>query len=332
MNEISIAICDTDARYAGSLAGSISRDLPFEVVTSYFTSAKKLGEYASENRLDLAVITESAYDPEILKTLPVKLMILKETPDFAPEGVVLTDRFQSREALTESVIGSLSDMMENYGRNTAKAWKVIGIYSPVHRSLQTTFALTLGQMLGQEHKTLYMNFESFSGLSGWMTTEFESDMTDLLYYYDCDPDKLGAKLPLMVHHVGELDMLPPALGGTLSYDRRGDEWVGFMRSLERATDYEYLILDLTDSMGDLLEVMGYCDRIYTCVRKDPLSRAKLEEYEKWMVAQQGAEIKARSVKFSFPEFRDLPERPDMLTRCELAGFVRSIISEDEISA
>lgn len=332
MKEISIAVCDTDERYALTLAGSISRELPFEVLSSAFSSVENLHSFLQKESVDLVIITQSAFDPEIMKALPARLVILKETPDFAPEGAYMIDRFQSRAALIKSVINALPEQMESYGRRSVKSWTVIGIYSPVRKSLQTTFALSLGQMLARQHKTLYMNFESFSGFSGWMETEFESDITDLLYYYDCDPGKLGMKLPLMVHHLGDLDVLPPARGGTLSYEIRGEGWVSFMRALEQAADYEYLILDLTDSLGSLMEVMDYCDRIYTCVKNDSLSRAKLEEYEKWMESRSRGETLGKTIKFAFPEFKDLPDRPDMLTRCELAGFVKSIIDEDVISA
>ena len=44
------------------------------------------------------------------------------------------------------------------------AGSIIGIYSPVNRCLKTSFALTMGQLMARDRKTLYVNLEDCSGL------------------------------------------------------------------------------------------------------------------------------------------------------------------------
>ncbi len=332
MIERSIAVCDGDPRYALELGSAISEMIPSEFEVASFTGVDTLIEYAREHHVDVSIVSESAYDPGLREALPGTLLILRETPDFAPEGAILIDRFISKKDLLQSVIKELPDSMEGclVKRMTAKSWRVIGIYSPVRRCLQTNFALSLGQILAQDHKVLYVNFENYSGLSARVGEEFKSNMVDLLYYYDCDPDRLSIRIPLMIYHMGPLDVIPPAPSYYDTYERNGGKWVEILKTIENATEYEYVILDLTDSMSGLLDVLEYCDRIYTCVKSDESSRAKLAEYEKWMVDHSRADVMGKSVKFSFPEFRDLPQDPLMLTHCELAGYVRSIINEDKI--
>ncbi len=332
MNETLIAICDTDPRYTMTLSSALSKELPQGMLISSFTGIEMLLDYSKDHAISVAIVSESSYSPEIEQAHPDTLMILKETPDFAPEGALLIDRFQSREELIGSVLKFLPERMERFkgSRLTGRSWKAIGIYSPVHRCLQTTFALSLGQLLAEDHRVLYVNFENYSGLSGLLNTEFKSNMVDLLYYFDCDPDKLAVRLPLMVYKLGNLDMIPPAPGYLDTYERTGDKWVEILNKISDLTDYEYVILDLTDSMYGLLEVMEYCDRIYTCVSKDDLSKYKLAEYEKWMVDHSRADLIGKSVRFSFPQFKDLPVDPEYLPGCELAGYVKSIITEDEL--
>ena len=65
------------------------------------------------------------------------------------------------------------------GRGLAK---VLGVYSPVGRCLKTSFALTMGKLLAQEERVLYLNLEEFSGLSVLMKEEYKSDLSDLLYF------------------------------------------------------------------------------------------------------------------------------------------------------
>ena len=67
------------------------------------------------------------------------------------------------------------------GRGLAK---VLGVYSPVGRCLKTSFALTIGKLLAQEERVLYLNLEEFSGLSVLMKEEYKSDLSDLLYFYN----------------------------------------------------------------------------------------------------------------------------------------------------
>ena len=58
----------------------------------------------------------------------------------------------------------------------------LGVYSPVGRCLKTSFALTMGKLLAQEERVLYLNLEEFSGLSVLMKEEYKSDLSDLLYF------------------------------------------------------------------------------------------------------------------------------------------------------
>lgn len=332
MNDTFIAVCDADDGYALALSSALLNELPGDMNVSSFTDLNALIEYSQAHTISVLIITESSFDPELTKTHPGTLIVLRETPDFAPEGAILIDRFQNRSRLISSVMRLLPDRVEGFKGNqlSGRMWKAIGIYSPVRRCLQTTFALSLGQILSEKHRVLYMNFENYSGLSGMINSDFNSNITDLLYFFDCDPDKLAVRLPLMVHKLGSLDILPPAPGYFDTYDRNGGKWVELFNRIREVTDYEYLILDLTDAMCGLLEVMGYCDRIYTCVKKDPISTYKLAEYEKWLVDHSMADLIGKSVRFSFPEFKDLPDDPGLLTRCELAGYVKSIIDEDEL--
>ena len=49
-----------------------------------------------------------------------------------------------------------------------------------------------------------------------------------------------------------------------------------------------------------------------------------------MVDHSRADLIGKSVRFSFPQFKDLPVDPEYLPGCELAGYVKSIITEDEL--
>ena len=158
--------------------------------------------------------------------------------------------------------------------------QIIGIYTPVGRCLQTTFSLTLGQMLARQFKTLYLNFEIYSGFSKMLSREFNSDISDLMYYFNCAREKLVCRLESMVETIGGLDFIPPAQMIQNLNGIRGSQWLDMFHEIEKTSEYEYLILDLTDGIMDLWDVLRGCDHIYTITKGDGLAIAKIEQYEK----------------------------------------------------
>lgn len=63
-----------------------------------------------------------------------------------------------------------------------KKVEIIGIYSPVGRSLKTSLALTYGQIRAREHKVLYLNLEEYAGFETLLEEKYGADLADLLYF------------------------------------------------------------------------------------------------------------------------------------------------------
>lgn len=330
MSEYIFAICDANEKYALKLSNIFMERInePYKIMT--FTGAKRLIEFSKANKIEVILITESSFAEEINDIDKSKLIILTENSAFTNPGSVLIDRFQPKEEILKAVIEELSEYGDSFSPINAsiKHWKIIGVYSPIKRCLQTSFAITLGQMLGRKNKVLYMNFENYSGLSGLLKQEFDENVVDLLYFFDCAKERLSRRLPAIVKHIGDMDILPPAQSYLDTYDRNGMKWVELLEAVEEVSDYDYLILDLTDSMPGLIEVMSICERIYTMTRNDVISRAKLEQYEKWMTDHAQAGIISKTLKLNIPQIIDLPQDPLLLTHSELAGYVKAIVKED----
>ena len=107
-----------------------------------------------------------------------------------------------------------------------------------------------------------------------------------------------------------------------------DQWIGLFHSLEEVTDYEYIILDLSESAEGLFRILRECDRIFTIVREDEWSGAKLAAYEQLLQMNGYEDIAARTRKCRFPIFRELPAAMENLTHGEMADHVRRIMEEE----
>lgn len=325
MDKRILAIFDGEESYAYRLMDFISEreKIPFEI--HVFTKQDSFFSYAQEEEIECLLISENAYQEKI-ETLKIPhIIILSEGGGNLNRALCHINKYQSCENILKEVMTYYAEAAASPGkvmRTTNKKMHIIGIYTPVTRCLQTTFSLTLGQMLARKHKTLYLNFEAYSGLSRMLSREFKNNISDLTYYFSCAREKLFYQLESMVESVGGLDFIPPAEIYQSLQDIRGTQWIDLFQEIEKISDYEYLILDLSDCLMDLWTILQNCDVVYTIVRDDALALAKVEQYEKALESMKYEDITAKTKKWNLPIFKKLPLKFEELTYGELAGFIK----------
>ena len=267
---------------------------------------------------------------EFVRSQVAQMFVLQESEQAEQDEICRIDKYQSPEKVVQKMLDVMADKGEwkDYPQATDTEVKMIGIYSPVKRCLQTSFALTLGQLLAKEHRTLYLNFEMYSGLGELLRREYQTDILDLMYYFQNAREKLALRLPAMIQSAGGLDYIPPMQYALGIREVPGEQWLALCRDMAVIGEYEYLILDLDDGIDGLFDLLKNCQKIYTITRDDPFAMAKLRQYEQMLQFGELEEITEKTVKCRFPIFKHLPESLEMMTHGELAGYVKSIIQED----
>lgn len=326
MDKKILAIFDSEEAYAYRLMEFISgkTNLPFEVYV--FTEGSRFYSCARIKDIECLLISESVYRQEVEALKIPHIIILSESGENLNKALHHINKYQSCENIFHQIMEYYTDKSETVPmtvRTGLKKMQIIGIYTPIGRCLQTTFSLTLGQMLSRRYKTLYLNFEIYSGFSRMLCRNFESDISDLMYYFACAREKLAYRLESMVETVGGLDFIPPAEIYQNLAGIRGDQWLDLFQEIEKTSDYEYLILDLTDGIMDLWNVLRGCDNVYTIIREDGLSMAKVEQYEKVLEDMSYGDISAKTAKWKLPIFKQLPLKFEELTYGELAAYIKS---------
>jgi len=321
-----LAIFDGEESYAYRLMDFIGQkgNVPFEI--HVFTRQDKFFSYANKEQIECLLLSENAYQESIEALKIPHIIILSESGKSLNRALCHIKKYQSCDKILKEVMTYYAKDVsgpEKVVRTDGRKMHIIGIYTPVTRCLQTTFSFTLGQILARKHKTLYLNFEAYSGLSRMLSREFKSDITDLAYYFSCAREKLFYQLESMTENVGGLHMIPPALVYRNLWDIRGQQWIDLFREIEKVSEYEYLILDLSDCLMDLWEVLKNCDVVYTIIRDDPLAIAKVEQYEKALESLEYEDIKAKTKKWKLPVFHKLPVKFEELTYGDLAGYIRA---------
>ncbi len=333
MRQKVFAVCDQEEIYANRMAQLLLEKLKLPYELHLFTKTEELERFARQEEIAVLLIAERALQmlkEEIVKERVSQLFILQETEQAQTQGACCIDKYQSPEEVVRILLDSITDSSEWIRRTTQSMCdvKLIGVYSPVKRCLQTPFALTMGQILAAEHKVLYLNFECYSGLRQMLNREFATDMLDVMYYFRCAKEKLAVKLPAIVQKLNGMDYIPPVQSTLDLREVNGSQWGEFCREIAVIGEYEYLILDLDDSMNGLFDLLRQCFRIYTIAKDDRFAMAKMTQYEYMLKYYELEDITDNTVTCRFPFFERLPADIGMMTHGDLAKYVRAIIKED----
>ncbi|MBO6016266.1 MAG: hypothetical protein J6P60_06780 [Lachnospiraceae bacterium] len=323
-----LAICDSHRQYVSKLAEyfNFKKTVPFQILA--FNDVQKLMEYPGQ--IELLLVSEELYEVCSGRPGTQHIIVLSESGIERFAGRHFVYKYQPAGRIMREVFriyGEIGDpsMLTMGGRSI----EMIGVYSPVKRCLQTSFALTLGQMIGAKKKCLYLNFEPFSGFSQLMQKKQEQDFMDLMYFLGSSIETFVYKLQGMVESLGDLDYIPPALS-FMDFAQIGGEQVRrLLEQIALRTDYEVVILDLSDNLSFLFELLMSCDRIYTITRDDSLAQAKLEQYRQLLAYTQKEEILSHTRFVSFPLFENIPASWEELPHSMLAEYIRAEIWEEK---
>lgn len=328
------AVCDLEAVYARRLMEFIQEKQGGAFEVQAFTNVKSLCEFAKKHEISLLLISAQAMCGEI-KSLPIgKIMILSE-------GEVLEEledypciyKYQASDALISEVMGYYAVEKRTAPQALLKKdMRCIAVYSPVKRALKTSFALTLGQLLARERRVLYINLESYSGLSWLMEKEFASDISDLMYFVKRGYGSLVYKLQGIVQSINNLDYIPPALSPMDIRSVTCEEWQALLGEIEAYSVYDVVILDFDETVDGFLEILRHCSTIYMPVREDSLSVAKLRQYEKLLGLAGYEELMKKTRKLKLPfhsSFGSGEHYVEQLVWSELGDYIRKLLREEE---
>ena len=325
-----LALYDSEKDYLESLARYLKsrEEMTFSLHT--YTEAEKLVTAAKKEPIEVLLVAESDFTYEIAGLETGSTLLLNESGTIREAGIRNINKYQKAENIWRELMESYADMLTDEkaqltGRGKAK---LIGLYSPIRRCLQTSFALTLGQVLAEQKKTLYISFEHYAGWNRLLDKNVRGDLAALLYFAGEQGEKFFCRMQSMTLKVGELYYIPPAYAGQNLIYVKAQEWQKLLQKIAETGGYEYIILDLSESIQGTFEMLRMCDRIYTIVREDEQAIAKLTQYEELLRAYEFEDVLEKTRKKQLPQFKMLPERMEQYCAGELSAYIRKLIQED----
>ncbi len=323
-----VILYDSEEEYTDLMSDFLRKhkDVPWEIVA--FTKREDLLREERDG-VELLVMAESDYFEEIAESFSAKRVVLSESGLAKWKDVYYVDKYQAADEVFRVLLGIYMDvsdapMLHIPGhRDTV----FIGNYSPARHVYQTSFALTMSQLLAKEHRTLYLNFEHFAGVEELMCPAGMMDLADLLYFLNAEEDRFRLRLKSMVRHIGALDYVPPMKVGENLLSVTATEWATLLKRLKALREYDYVILDLSESLQGLFDILRACTRVYTVTVKDKSGRCKIMQYEQLLELQQYQDIMEKTVHMNAERIARIPEELEQLTKGDMARLVRSMIDD-----
>ena len=328
MNRHTLAICDPEQAYACRLMDALSsrEDFPFEVIA--FTGAERLQDSLAQKPVQILLIAQGIFREE-MKDWVRHVILLQEEEDSQVQELPCVSKYSSVIRIAKKVTETAMETDVLPFLQTKGKAQIYGFYTPVGRSLQTTLALTMGQLLAANRRVLYLNFECCAGLTKMLGKQVDStEFASLLYYLQEPRDQFLCRLYQAAECVNGLDIVLPASCGYDLYGIGREEWQRMLDLLDGG-QYDVVLLDLSDGVQGLFDVLRRCTRIYSIVREDGFAAAKLSQYRETLERTDYPDVWERSKKLKLPFFCQLPKDIGNLSSGELAEYTKKVLDADE---
>lgn len=278
------AVCDIETDYAVRMMEYLNRrNLPYDWEIRFFTNTEALCAFGRKKKIELLLISERAMCDEVHRLKAGKTILLSENRDTVPEGMPSVYKYQSSAQVVREVLDcySAQQAAENPSHGMRKRrcrlTGVFGLFDPVRQML---FTLTLGQILAESERILYVHLLKHAGLMCLTGEEAERTLSELLYFYRQGKQGLFRRLPGMVRQIGKLDYIPAPFFSEDLGEMSSEEWTRFLQDLAEGGGYDRVILDLGNGVRGLTEVLKTCDDVFLLSGEDAFSterRRLLEE-------------------------------------------------------
>lgn len=323
-----MAVLDEGQLYGQRMLHYLNKKEQFPFETILFTDVEEVKEYGKKQTVHLLLL-DKEYEDEELKHSAEQIVVLSDNLDKAINHFPTVYRFQSVDTLIKEVMQYYEVNMSDSGfrlKKTGNTVKLVGVYSPLHRCLKTSFALTYGMISARNERVLYLSLETFSGFEYLMNQTFGADFSDVIFYQQ--QGSLANRLTGIVYTVGQMDYIPPV---RCSEDLWSIDCTLFLECLHTLMDsalYDTIVLDMGEGFGRPEVLMNLCNLIYMPIKEDFVSKCRLEEFKETMKLKGYDLLFEKIQKINLPYYHCFEKKQlyvEQLLWGELGDYVRNLL-------
>lgn len=326
MKKKTLLICDREKQYSKRFQ-EVMNELYYDLFeTVVFTTEKSLNEYLLTNKADI-LLTSMKKNPKNMEAIKRIFLLSEIREDKEKENVIY--KYSPVSETVRKIVETISLDNEEPEEQNHRPFEIIGVYTPVKRCFQTTFSLCMGQMLAKDKKTLYLNFEGFSGFDYLSQKTIKADIMDALYLAECGNSSFDLRLEAMAERLGELRYISPTKAFTNLSAVTPAQWMKLLDTIIQKTDFEVLIMDLSEQVNGLLDILDRCSQVYTIVDSGRVAEAKIAQYEMLLKEKNYLGILGKTKSIKIPVFKDIPTEFEMLPYSELAVYIKRLLNNED---
>ncbi len=313
MMESILAIFDKSTLYSMRLSEYLREHLQLSFSIQTFTEKEEFLAFLESEEASLLVASSSACSglEEMIRERCGSVIILEEEDFKGPsgwdegDGFFHMSKYLPAGKILEKILSvcmECSDGFSDLGiRHMENDCKVIGLYTPLSGSGQTTLAVQMAEQLSRTNKTIFISFESFSALTRTFDDEAGQDISDMMYYADCERDKFCIYLEKIKVRKNGVDYIAPAKTAMQIKEMGYEKVREFIALLSKEAGYEYVVLDLKDYPEGFFQILSMCDVLYTINRNNSADQYRMGKYNKVLCENGYEEVLSKTIKCFFPD-------------------------------
>lgn len=335
MNNRTMAIFDADKEFVSEFVNYLVREYKKDYEIFAFTSYDSLKEFAGERHIDILLVSSEVFENKLQELDAGQIIILKDKNTDKFEEYKSVFKYQKATSVMREVLECVEDeqrICNGHKDVRSGEAKIIGVYSPVSRCMKTMFSLTLCDIIGESNNVLYMNFEEYSGLRKVMNKEFIGDLSDLMYFYMQDSEKMLKKYNVIRQNYGNFSFIPPMIFSNDIRNIESGHWKSMIKHVSENTEHNVIVLDLSNMLSDIYDVLHICDDIYMPVCDDFVSVSKVEEFMEVLHERNGVSIADRIHKVNMSRYmctENINTNINSVVNGAFREFVKSYADETE---
>lgn len=271
-------LLDADENYVMLLSAYMNNSGLFKYKIDAFTKAEAIEDCSTNREVMFIVVSEELVDS--VKNIESQVVI-KLTENREDDGVF---KYQEADSLIRDIKACLAETVISTSDNDYKSdYRIIGVYSPAGKTFKTSLALSLGLIFGQKQKTLYLNLEEFSGLTG-ILPDSRAGLSEALYYYVAKGKSGAAKILTMTRNEMGMDYLSPAICPDDIADTEASLFMDFVEEIASAGKYRTVILDVGSLIKYPVRILERCSTIYIPEPYDCMGKRKTQDFDGYLCA------------------------------------------------
>lgn len=272
-----MAICDTDLSYIEKLAEYFICKKGDELQISTFSKVNIFLGMKKEKQFDIVLVgTGFEQKGESKKTVTVHI---SEDKTVQREELPSIFKYQRADEILRQVYEQYRKLEKEDVLLCTSKKEVIGIYSPCHSRMGTPFALTMGQILSEESKVIYVNLGEWAGLGELLGEEYKLDLSDLIYMISHGNGKIKGNLESVVHTIQRMDYIPPMEDAQLLCQTSASDYKALLKRLIDDSPYEKIFMDFGVMVPGFFDLLTYCNRIYGILENGNYAQGQKQQFE-----------------------------------------------------